>query len=66
MIQRRNSQLEQGPAGASQQSAQIESVAASQSSSVGSARHAGHSQARAHDTTQQPQRSAEQYTAGRR
>jgi len=47
-----------------QQSAQIESSQAGPSSSIGSARHNGHTKAREHESSYQPQRQAEQYTAG--
>jgi hypothetical protein len=47
-----------------QQTSQVEAAAAGPSSSTGSARHNGHTKAREHDASYQPQRQAEQYTAG--
>jgi hypothetical protein len=45
------------------QYSQVESTNAGQSSSMGSARHNGHTKAREHDSGYQPQRQAEQYNA---
>ena len=47
-----------------QQSAQVQVSQAGPSSSTGSARHDGHSKARTHDASYQPQRQAESYSAG--
>lgn len=64
MIQRRGSQIENGPTQSGQQSTQVQPAEAGPSSSVGSARHNGHTKARNHDASYQPQRQAESYTAG--